>query len=271
MNARPKHISLKDIELIKADSFVQTIEFHRELPSTNDLALQRATLEELDTPLLVLAEFQTAGRGRDHNQWWSAPGSLTFTLVIDTDRYEPTGACDPRLSLATALSVHDALQECIPLSDIRLKWPNDVYLGSRKVAGILLERPATRPDRLVVGIGVNINNSFSEAPEQIRATATSMCGESGTYHVPSEVLRTILKRLVLRYEALAADELSLAEEWREHCVLRNRTVHVALGKRIISGLCHGVDDQGALIVEAGSTLLSLQSGTIQRVEESGVD
>ena len=85
------------------------------------------------------------------------------------------------------------------------------------------------------------------------------------------MLRTILKRLVLRYEELAADELRLAEEWREHCMLRNRTVHVASGKRTISGLCHGIDDQGALLIEVGSTLLRLKSGTVQRVEGSGVD
>ena len=267
MNATRKIISANDIEIIKADSFVRTVEFHRELPSTNDLALQRAALEELDTPLLVLTEFQTAGRGRGHNQWWSAPGSLTFSLVIDADRYESSGTCDPRLSLATALCMHDALHQFVPFSDIRLKWPNDVYLGSRKVAGILLERPASRSDRLVVGIGVNINNSFSEAPKQIRATGTSLYDASGTYHVPGDVLRTILKRLVLRYEELAADELRLAEEWREHCMLRNRTVHVASGKRTISGLCHGIDDQGALLIEAGSTLLRLKSGTIQQVEE----
>lgn len=124
---------------------------------------------------------------------------------------------------------------------------------------------------LVVGIGVNINNSFSEAPKQIRATGTSLYDASGTYHVPGDVLRTILKRLVLRYEELAADELRLAEEWREHCMLRNRTVHVASGKRTISGLCHGIDDQGALLIEVGSTLLRLKSGTVQRVEGSGVD
>ena len=271
MNASWNIISPNDIELIKADSTVRTVEFHRELASTNDLALNRATLEELDTPLLVLTAFQTAGRGRGNNQWWSGPGSLAFSLVIDTDKYEPTGAWNPRLSLTTALSIHDALRECVPLEDIQLKWPNDVYLGSRKVAGILLERPATRPDRLVVGIGININNSFSEAPEQIRAVATSLYDASGRHFVTRDILRAILKHLVRRYQEEAADELCLAEEWREHCMLRNRIVHVALGKRIVSGVCHGIDDQGALIIEAGSNFVNLKSGTIQRVEDSGAD
>ena len=271
MNAARNIISTNDIELIKADSIVRTVEFHRELPSTNDLALQLATLVELDTPLLVLTEFQTAGRGRGSNQWWSAPGSLTFSLVIDTGKYKSKGAWDPRLSLTTALAMRDALRECVPLSDIQLKWPNDVYLGSRKVAGILLERPATRPDRLVVGTGININNSFSKAPEQIRTIATSLYDASGRHFVLRDVLRTILKHLAQRYQELAADELCLAEEWRDHCMLRNRTVHVALGERIICGVCHGIDDQGALIIEADSTLHCLQSGTIQRVEGGGAD
>ena len=271
MNASQNIISPGDIELIKADSSVRTVEFHRELPSTNDLALNRATLEELDTPLLVLTAFQTAGRGRGSNQWWSAPGSLTFSLVIDTERYEPAGTWGPRLSLTTALCVHDALREFVPLRNIRLKWPNDVYLGSRKVAGILLERPSARPDRLVVGIGININNSFSEAPEQIRTVATSLYDATRRHFVLRDVLRTILKHLSRRYQELAADELSLADEWRDHCMLRNRNVHVALGKRIVSGVCHSIDDQGALIIETGSNFLNLQSGTVQRVESGGAD
>ena len=152
-------ISDSDIELIKANSFAQAVEFHRELPSTNDLALRRAMHDELQTPFLVLAGFQTAGRGRGSNRWWSAPGALTFSLVLDTRRESPTGACAPRFSVTTALSLHDALSQYAPPGEIRLKWPNDVYLGPRKVAGILLEQSSACLNRLVVGVGINVNNS----------------------------------------------------------------------------------------------------------------
>ncbi|MCA9419132.1 MAG: biotin--[acetyl-CoA-carboxylase] ligase, partial [Candidatus Omnitrophica bacterium] len=150
MNEETNAFSASDIESIKSESFVRTVESYRELASTNDLALQRATIEALDTPLLVIAERQTAGRGRGGNQWWSAPGALTFSLLIDRETLDLREASDPRLSLTTGLAVSDALVDILPIGDFQLKWPNDIYLESRKVAGILLERSSTTPNRLVV-------------------------------------------------------------------------------------------------------------------------
>jgi len=267
MNSSSNIISPDDIEFIKANSFVRTVEFHRELPSTNDRALHLAAHEDLQTPLLVLAESQTAGRGRGSNQWWSTTGSLTFSLVISADEYDPTGVFDPRLSLITALAVHDALCEYDLPREIQLKWPNDVYLGARKVAGILLERPATRPDRLVVGIGININNSSSEAPEQIAEIATSLYETSGTYYAQRDVLCMILKYLAVRYQELAASELGLAEQWHERCFLRGRSVNVASGNRMLTGICHGIDDQGALLLHTDTGLNRVLSGVVQRIED----
>ncbi len=255
-------ISASDLELVKADAFVRAVEFHRELPSTNDLALQHATHEELDTPFLVLTEYQTAGRGRGGNKWWSAPGALTFSLVLDTSisTDAPTGACDPRLSVTTALSLHDALSQYVPPGDVRLKWPNDVYLGSRKVAGILLEQSSACPGRLVVGVGINVNNSLSAAPDEIRQRATSLYDRNGAQYPLHDVLRTVLKQMARRYEMLAANTLRLSIQWQELCLLRTHFVSVTSGERIVTGLCSGIDDQGALLIHNDSGVHQLMSG-----------
>ena len=259
-------ISTSDIELVKADSFVRAVEFHRELPSTNDLALQRATHGALDTPFLVLAEFQTAGRGRGGNTWWSTPGALTFSLVLDARHDAPTGACDPRLSVTTALALHDALSGYAPPGELRLKWPNDVYLGSRKIAGILLERSSACPDRLVVGVGINVNNSLSAAPDEIRHRATSLHDRRGAPYPLGDVLRTVLKRMAQRYQMLAADTLRLAVEWRELCLLYTHAVSVTAGQRMVTGICNGIDDQGALMIHNESGVHRFLSGVVRRVE-----
>lgn len=259
-------ISASDVELVKADSFARSAEFHRELPSTNDLALQRAMCEELDTPFLVLTELQTAGRGRGSHKWWSAPGALTFSLVIDTSTSidAPTGgAYAPRFSVTTALALHDALSDYVPPGEIRLKWPNDVYLGSRKVAGILLERSSACPNRLVVGVGINVNNSLSAAPDEIRKRATSLHDRNGVQYPLRDVLRTVLKQMARRYEMLATNTLRLAVEWQERCLLRTYPVSVTSGERIVTGVCSGIDDRGALMIHNESGVHPLISGVVR--------
>lgn len=266
MSRTSNGVTPKEIELIRSDSFVRAVEFHPQLPSTNDLALERATLEELETPLLVLAERQTAGRGRGDNQWWSAPGALTFSLVIDRKDCDLTFASDARLSLTTGLAVLDALRDFAARSDIRLKWPNDVYLDARKVAGILLERSSMSPDRIVVGIGVNINNTLSTAPDDVRARATSLCDASGGNHALSEILRTILKRLASRYRMLAENDPQLAVDQRAVCFLTDRTVEVDSGHRLVRGVCRGIDEDGALIVQTSSSVERVLSGVVSHVD-----
>lgn len=265
MKGNPYGITPNDIDLIRSESFVRTVDLHRELPSTNDLALERATFSELETPLLVLAERQTAGRGRGDNQWWSAPGALTFSLVLDRQAWDLTGASDARLSLTTGLAVYDALRDFAPRSDIRLKWPNDVYLDGRKVVGILLERSSIAPNRIVVGVGVNVNNSLSTAPDDVRARATSICDAIGESPALGAVLLRILMRLSVRYRMLAANDPNLVVEQREACFLRNRTVEVISGNRLVKGECRGIDEEGALMIQTSSGLERLFSGVVNHV------
>src|SRR3990172_11878277 len=101
--------SFLDADRLCATTFVRHVELHDSLPSTNDRAIELAASTELQTPALVAARVQTAGRGRGSNTWWSADGALTFSLILDTAGWGLTHPDWPRVSLTTAVAVCDAL------------------------------------------------------------------------------------------------------------------------------------------------------------------
>jgi biotin-(acetyl-CoA carboxylase) ligase len=148
-----------DLARLSASGLVAGIDFHESLGSTSDRALGLAAEGAIALPHLVLAQRQTAGRGRGANRWWAADGALTFSLVLAAppDRLPPDRW--PQVALVAGLAVCDALRSLAPAAELRVKWPNDVFLAGRKVCGILSESVPGWRDRLVVGIGVNVNNS----------------------------------------------------------------------------------------------------------------
>ena len=123
-----------DLARLQSDSFLQRIDFHEELDSTNSRALQLATGAGCLCPTLVLAEHQRRGRGRGDHRWWSSPGALTFSLIVDERAYGLSLRSSPRVALAAGLAVCEAILAILPDEDVRLKWPNDVYLRGRRCA-----------------------------------------------------------------------------------------------------------------------------------------
>ncbi len=132
------------------------IQWYDTLDSTNSEAVRR--LEELDNMSVIAARSQTAGRGKDTNKWLSSPGeNLTFTVVL---KYEDFPAvCQMAISAATAAAVVNFLSE--QEIDPRVKWPNDIYVGNRKICGILIEHRtvASALRASVIGVGVNLNQT----------------------------------------------------------------------------------------------------------------
>lgn len=249
-----------DLDRIYRETSVSDIDYHESLGSTNDRA-QRIAAGNGNRPLLVLTEQQLAGRGRGTNRWWSSDGALTFSVVVPT----PASA-DPRLlpqlSLLTALAVRHALQPHAPAQALAVKWPNDVFLTGRKVCGILIERPGDVPDALVIGIGVNVNNDFTQAPTVLGQTATSLRSVSGNIADPTDVLVGILNQLLSvlnRAEDFAAQ---LREHWNPHCFLSGRNVTITRGRDQITGRCLGIRDDGALVVATASGTEFLHAGVV---------
>src|SRR5438128_356066 len=104
-----------------ADTFVRKFEFYESLPSTNDLALERVRQSDLELPLLILADEQTAGRGRGSNRWWSSSGALTFSLILEPSQFGIPQAAWPRIALTAGLSVCELLDKLVPHAVALLK------------------------------------------------------------------------------------------------------------------------------------------------------
>lgn len=263
------------LDLIRNATFVQHVEWHDTIASTNDRGNELARNAQLDTPFLILAGRQTAGRGRGTNRWWSGDGALTFTIVFDPEIDLPNCGLPrlpielwPRVALVAAVALCDVLQSLQPTLAYHLKWPNDVLLGGKKVAGILAEiTPAASavPRRLVLGMGVNVNNSLSAAPAEIQAVAAALCDVSGERFDSAQLLIDWLNGFADRLGALAGGDRNLVQRWQSLCALNGKKIELQSGSRKVQGLCHGIDVHGALLLDTPTGRERLYAGAFVRV------
>ena len=250
---------------IVAQTFVREVEFHAEIGSTNDRALDLAAAEvSPSTPLLIWALQQTAGRGRGANRWWAADGALTFSLLLDTAALNIPQERWPQVSLTSGLAVCAALQGLVPHATVNLKWPNDVFLDGLKICGILVEIPPRQSGKLVVGIGINVNNSRTKAPPEIAAKATGLCDVAGRTWELTDVLIQVLLELDDHLRLLSHSDPQLADRWNELCFLKGRLVEHTVGDRVTLGVCRGVDRQGALLLQSETGSSRVLGGVITR-------
>lgn len=258
---------MSPISQIVAETFVRQVEFHAEIGSTNDRALDMASAEvSTATPLLIWALQQTAGRGRGANRWWASDGALTFSLLLDTADLGLPQERWPQVSLTTGLAVCSALRDLLPEADVSLKWPNDVFVMGRKICGILVEIPPRQSGKLVVGIGINVNNSVRNAPAELATKATALCDDSQRPWNLELVLIEVLRHLANHLQRLSVNDPQLAECWDELCFLRGRTVHHTVGERVTLGVCQGVDQQGALLLMTETGQVRVLGGVITHWE-----
>lgn len=211
---------------------------HRVTDSTNERAKE---LADVGAPhgTLVTADEQTAGRGRQGREWTAPPRSAVLMSVVLRE-------LDERLPLTAAV----ALCEALPV-EAAIKWPNDVWIEGRKVAGILVEG---RPQEgwAVLGIGVNVTTR--EFPPDLAESATSL-HLAGIDEEAEAVLAALLRSLD---EWLDAPPASALEAWRERDALKGERVRWTGGE----GVASGIDDSGALVVETSSGLVTLDAGEV---------
>lgn len=257
---RSPHDSI-DVAAVRMATDLRAIEWHGRLPSTNDAALQRCEARDLALPMLIGADEQTAGRGRAAHRWWSAEGALTFSLIIDAARLGLDPPSWPRIALAAGVAVCRAVRPLVPEKDLGLKWPNDVLLEGRKLAGILVEG-VLHTRRVVIGIGINVNNSMADAPDDIRRLATSLRDAGGTCVSRTQVLIAVLRELNLALEWLSHRDARLAAQWNHWSALRGCQVCVHTGQQHVEGRCIGIDDEGSLVLETQDGQRRLQTGTV---------
>ena len=230
--------------------------FFPSIGSTMDVARAQA---EAGAPegVVVVADEQTAGRGR-LGRSWLAPAGVNLSLSI---LVRPSLAAMKRLGIVTPLAVADAVQAVGGL-DVRFKWPNDVRAGGRKLCGILIEGGFTgeTPTHAVVGIGLNVNLDAARYPE-VADIATSIARELGRPVSREATLAALLNAFERRYDC--ADGESLRREWRARLETLGTIVTVTFAGRTEHGFAEDVDGDGALILRrADGSRVTLPAGEV---------
>ena len=220
---------------------------HRETDSTNERARQLASAGA-PHGTLVTADAQSAGRGRQGRAWVAPPGSAILMSLVVRDFGE-----QHLLPLAVPVAVCEAT-ESVAAVECRIKWPNDVWIEGRKLAGILVEG---RPQEgwAVVGIGLNVSTAEEEFPPELRDIATSLTAATGDDVDRDDILGALLSALDDRMASPAGEIL---DAWRERDALRDSPVRWRDGE----GTARGVSESGALIVESNGEHLQLDAGEV---------
>ncbi|MCP3979994.1 MAG: biotin--[acetyl-CoA-carboxylase] ligase [bacterium] len=241
------------------------------MSSTND-ELRQLAADGAEDWTVMLAEEQTAGRGRLGRRWHSAPGSGLYLSIL-LHPTEPAGRI-PRWTLAAAVAACEACRRVSGL-DVRIKWPNDLLCGGRKLGGILAEMRTngTRTD-LVLGLGVNVHQAAGGFPSELADSATSLRGEChrGIFLERERLAALYLIRLAALAEDLERDRWGrVARRW-EGLALG------ALGARVVtrgrdgggSGITRGIDGTGALRIERDDgSIVSVTDVDAVTAEEAG--
>jgi BirA family transcriptional regulator, biotin operon repressor / biotin---[acetyl-CoA-carboxylase] ligase len=240
--------------------FGHPVYLYRSLGSTNDEAKLLAA-SGAPEGLLVIAEEQTAGRGRSGRSWMTPPGQALACSVVLRPNLPLERAT--QLTMLAGVAVCRAIEQATPLHAM-LKWPNDVLIAGKKVAGLLLET-ALKDDQLdyaVLGLGLNV--SFAPPPEAVDFPATSLEAESETEVGRLHLLRLFLEELERLYPQLESGNKTLYHAWRTRLTMLGEPVTVRTATGDETGRLEGVTPEGALILQqAGGKTLQLLAGDVR--------
>lgn len=261
------------LDEILSRGWVQHAQWFDEIDSTNDAA--RRSLQGSPSPALpslFVAHRQTAGRGRGGHPWWSPDGCLMLTLVLPSSTLPADPSLWCQLALVSGLAVARTAAQSLPEEAIRLKWPNDVYVNGRKLAGILIESAAvTQPQQpplertaaWLIGIGMNVNIDWQAAPVDVARRATCLSSQTGRSLGLPVVLVELIDELQRELTSWLRGDNQWLAQWRERCLLTGKILHVRLGHdRQAVGVCEGVDGSGRLIIRDEQGVQSLTSGEV---------
>jgi BirA family biotin operon repressor/biotin-[acetyl-CoA-carboxylase] ligase len=227
------------------------------LGSTNAEALACLRAGERG-PLWITARAQTAGRGRHGSAWVSPAGNLHASLLLS----EPSALREaPQLSFVTALAVHDALCACAPLLERRLKvkWPNDLLLDAKKVAGILIESENEPVFAAVIGIGINCATHPTETLHAATDFATA-----GVRVSPEQMFAALAGAMTRRLGQWRSGQgfAAIRAEWLKRAAGLGQDIRVRLPERELTGCFDGVDEAGRLLLKGPSGIEVIAAGEV---------
>jgi BirA family biotin operon repressor/biotin-[acetyl-CoA-carboxylase] ligase len=215
-----------------------------EIDSTNEEARRLAAAGERG-PVWIVADRQTAGRGRRGRLWQSPTGNLAATLFLRPEK--PANEC-AQLSFVAALAASDVVSRLAPATDVRVKWPNDVLADGRKIAGILLESASNGGgclEWLAVGIGVNLDHFPLDT--EFPATSLATLGYSGV--TPRDACGRLAAAWSRWYDLWRNDGFAqIRDVWLSRAARLGERIRARLASEEASGVFEGIDETGALIL-----------------------
>lgn len=265
-------------ETLRTESFGQSLFYFEKLGSTSDKLAELARGGAPEGTAMV-AETQTAGRGRDGNSWYSPPGLGLYVSVLLRPSLPAIRLAGIALALGEAASL--AVEQCSP-ARVQIKWPNDLFCNGRKIGGVLTENAG---DFIVAGLGINANNEL--IPLELCDTASSIYLETGSGVYREDLLVRLLENLETHYRQFVDGGVeAFRERIEKRFYLTGRWVSVEAAPArppdssarsrdrsargagtALRGVATGIDSQGALlIIDTGGQTVRVQSGTVTEIE-----
>jgi BirA family biotin operon repressor/biotin-[acetyl-CoA-carboxylase] ligase len=241
------------------------IEYFEHTDSTNTVARQLAA-EGAVEGTVVIAEAQSKGRGRLGRTWVSPPLRNLYVSIVLRPPIAVVEAA--QLTLVAGLATAEAVSEWAPSATI--KWPNDVVIDGRKIAGILTEMEADegRVRFVILGIGVNLNAAAEDFPDELRDKATALCAAAGRFIDRTAFAERLLSCIEDRYTLfLARGFAAIRPLWERRSCLTGRSVQIDGGGQRCAGVVTGISDDGALLVrDAAGSEVRVVAGDVTVVD-----
>ncbi|MGL4855124.1 MAG: biotin--[acetyl-CoA-carboxylase] ligase [Lentisphaeria bacterium] len=241
------------------------IEYHLDVSSTNRLLMKRAEEDNnLHEGILIIAESQSHGHGRMQRPWQSPPNKNLYFSFLLKPKIPPHRG--PQLAILSAIALHDSLKDLFPKLNLGIKWPNDLYIGNKKVAGILCEMQTdmTAIKHIVIGIGLNVNNT--DFPPELDSIATSIKCETSQNENRTKILARILNRFEDYYKLWLTNGLKIfLPMLNKSSILLNKNVTMNSGVKQITGIVRGISENGNLLLENNGAIEEIYSGEVHSV------
>lgn len=245
----PDHVTANEIRLgLKTTILGQQIHYKETVDSTQKIA-HRLGLENVPEGTVVIADEQVGGRGRLDRVWHSPKNTgVWMSIILRPNIPVPK---TPQLTLLTAVAVVQAIEDCTGL-EAHIKWPNDILLNGKKVTGILteLQAEADRVHSVIIGIGMNVNQTKMDFPEELQSIATSLSIEKEEFLNRAEVIRAVFNRLENLYKLyLEKGFQPIKLLWESYAVSIGKIVTARTFSGSVTGRALGITDDGVLNIE----------------------
>ena len=271
-------LNIESIKLnLRTSNVGQQLIYYQEISSTNDVArkLVKEDVEEnKKNGAVIVADFQTKGRGKSHRRWEAEPfTNILMTVIVKKGEHpvETQGVASlQNITLLTGLVVCEVLNNLFDIK-AKIKWPNDVIINNKKVSGILSESATDKNGDtfFLIGMGINVFQDIEKFSEELKISATSLANETKKRNVTVQreiIIAEILNRLEHYYDNIEKKWNKVRKRLKDFSSTIGKRVKVSTGKKIIEGLGLDYEDDGGLMVREDSGIIkTIYSGDVEEI------